>query len=434
MSRFGILSTLTRPLRTWCRHTAVRLQRLKYDSSIRKRIARKLGSGDPIHAIFVVHEPRSYSAISSMIDEMNADCRFIVTILAVHYKHGVFSDNNYHDGGAVDYLRDHGIPFQTGSDLNGNFIDLKTLNPDIVVFQTPYNQYLFPSSYEAKEVSKYAFVAYTPYYGISMSDDIKSITHLPYFFQYVRYALMGSEFDCDDIKNRVYWCKEFIRCLNCGCPKFSYALSSKYDKGESAWKFSGDTAYRILWTPRWNPDEGTSHFTAYWDVLLKWARKNSDMVEFVFRPHPLMFNYLIKTGRLTAESLGRIRDEFSKSSNASIDENDGYHDTFLGADCLIADPTTSMSLEFVVQDKPVVYTEKEGNQESGFVKTILPGFYVVNSEHEMIATLDMLVAGKEDMSIKASRRKVTDGLLAPLKEKSCGKRAIDAIISDVLSK
>ena len=434
MNRFGILSTLTRPARTWCRHAVVRLQRRWFDNLIRKRIAKKLDVGLPIRVVFVIHEPRSYSALAMMIDAMKADTRFKVTILAVHYRHGVFSDNDYHDGGAAEFLRNHGIPFEIGSDVHGNFRDLKKLEPDIIVFQTPYNQFLFPSSYAPKEVSRYAFLAYTPYDGISLSDRLNHITHTPYFFQYVRYAFMGSDFDCTDLIKRIFWCKGLLKVYNSGCPKFEYALSTKYDHAKSAWTTSAGTVRRVLWTPRWNPEEGTSHFFAYWEELLNWSRENKGKVEFVFRPHPLMFNQLLKTGKLTEEAIAHIRDEFAKTANAHIDESDEYQHTFLGADCLIADPDTSMSIEFLVQDKPVVYTDSQDGEECQFMKILLSGYYIAHTGVELLRQLNLLINGEENPVIRDCRSKIVERLMAPLKKQSCGIRAINTIISDVLSK
>ena len=434
MSRFGILSILTRPARTWCRHASARLHRQFFDFWIRNRISKKLNLGRPVRAIFVIHEPRSYGALTSIIDEMGKDPRFEVIILAVHYRHGVFSDNNYHDGGAANYFRNYKIPFKIGSDSSGNFIDLKTLSPDVVFFQTPYNQFLFPPSYSPKIVSQFAFLAYMPYYGISLSDDEKPLTHTPSFFQYVRYAFMGSDLDCVDLRQRVVWSNGFLKVFNSGCPKFAYVLSKKYDQTKSTWRTSGSTSFRFLWTPRWNPDEGNSHFLTYWQVLLNWAREKNNAIEFVLRPHPLMFNYLLKTRKLTESQLAHIKDEFALPDYTHIDESDEYQYTFLGADCLIADPNTSMALEFFVQDKPVVYTDSEKNNDCQFMKGLLPGYYVVHTEAEMIRQLNSLLSGEGDSAIKDYRKKAVERLMAPLKEMSCVKRAINAIVSDVISK
>ena len=169
-------------------------------------------------------------------------------------------------------------------------------------------------------------------------------------------------------------------------------------------------------------------------VLLNWARENKNSVEFAFRPHPLMFNHLLKSGRLTNDQLANIRAEFARSSNAIIDESDDYHYTFLGADCLIADPSTSMAMEFLVQDKPVVYTDGEENKGNPSVAKLTSCYYAAYSEAELIKQLNFLLRRAEDRTIRRCRRKMVESLMAPLKEKSCGARAIEAIVSDVLSK
>lgn len=73
---------------------------------------------------------------------------------------------------------------------------------------------------------------------------------------------------------------------------------------KSAWRTSGEEVYRVLWTPRWNPDEGASHFLPCWKVLLNWARENAERVEFVLRPHPLMFCHLQES--ISLYSMGLI--------------------------------------------------------------------------------------------------------------------------------
>lgn len=367
----------------------------------------KISGKQPIHVVFVCHNPSLWGSLESVYYTILKDPEFHVTVLAVPYRHPVFKDKEFHDSGMAAFLEKMGIEFIQGYDEKSkDWLDLQKLSPDYIFFQTPYESQ-FPVFYSSAHVSLFARLCYVPYYGTLLYRGIvDETTHPIKFFKNVSYYFVAHEDERKDVKNKLQNILQPGQIIVSGSPKTDYILQDLIVNGNS-WKLGlNKNVKRILWTPRWNTSEGNCHFFDYKDYLLDFSGSHSN-IDLLFRPHPLCLPNFLKTGELSQAEYDELIHNFNEAPNAKIDFSADYKDTILSADFMISD-MSSILYEFFMTGKPIIYTHRV-NTFNDFAAKLATGFYWVNNQDELDETLQMLLNGKDPL--KAKREQLIEELL-----------------------
>ena len=147
-------------------------QKREYERLVRAReeidarLARKRAEGKKVNVVFVCHRPSIWASMKDVYAALKADPFFDTRIVAIPLRSPVkgrgYLNSIYTSEGAEDYFRtEGGIP---GYDYETKkWLDLKSLEPDYVFFQQPYNV-ARPDAYTSQAVSDYAKVCYLTYY------------------------------------------------------------------------------------------------------------------------------------------------------------------------------------------------------------------------------------------------------------------------------
>lgn len=279
------------------------------------------------------------------------------------------------------------------------WLDLKALKLDYLFFTRPYNSYM-PPQYSSHEVSRYTKICVMLYAFTLMEETYRSTLNRDFFCNVYLY------FAEDRYAMKKQTCA-FSRRHRSGLQRSVYVgMAALADICEAkgmhagAWEFS-EHDFRVMWTPRWTTDKtlGGSNFFVYQKALLAYASRHPDM-DFLFRPHPLMFENFRKTGELTVEEEQDYRDRIAELPNVSLDESGAYAASFWESSVLVSD-ISGMMPEYFVTGKPVVYCPTDaGLQLTESSVKLISGCYIAHGAAELFDILEGLQRGEDPLREK----------------------------------
>ena len=149
---------------------------LKAKEEIDARLARKKAAGEQVNILFICHRPALWTTLKDVYALLKADPLFNVQIVAVPQRNKIKGFGYFHEHfdseGAEEFWAGegciNGYNYETGK-----WLDLRTLSPDYVFFQQPYN-IARPDCLLSSEVSQYAKILYLTYYVMVDLDSRRS--------------------------------------------------------------------------------------------------------------------------------------------------------------------------------------------------------------------------------------------------------------------
>lgn len=101
-----------------------------------------------------------------------------------------------------------------------------------------------------------------------------------------------------------------------------------------------------------------SNFLEYYKLFIELPKIYPE-IDFVFRPHPLLFENLKSHKIWTQKQIDEYLEEMLKSSNIVYDTTGDYHEVFADSDAMIHD-CASFTGEYLYTEKPCCYMLKKG--------------------------------------------------------------------------
>lgn len=251
------------------------------------------------------------------------------------------------------FIADKGFEYHIPFDSrNGKWQDIKkTLNPDIVIFSTPYKDSL-PRYFVYHFRDR--LTCYVPYGFISL--ELSHINYDLFFHNLVGLHFVETEFHRQMAVE--FGRNNGVNAVVTGYPGTEVFLRSDYHPSYS-WKVQTGDRKKVIWAPHHTVDNGIdgSTFLLRCDDMLELADKYRDKIQFVFKPHPLLkFKLQLLWGsEKTEEYYGR----WASGENTQLEES-SYVDLFLTSDAMIHD-SGSFTTEYLFTKKPVMYLTDEKN-------------------------------------------------------------------------
>lgn len=252
--------------------------------------------------------------------------------------------------------------------------DIKTLNPDYVFYNTPYN-HVYPAPIRSTNVSTFAKVCYIPYgYNFIHVKNLECIFNTD-FFDSCDYNFMENEVILNYFKNYVKNNK--INNIAVGHPKVEYINSKQISK---------NNIFHAIWTPRWNVKEDICTYDKYINVLMEYfsATKNTKLS---CRFHP-MHNY----------GYENVVDYTKKYKNIEFDKNNDYSELFVNSHVLISDASTLIT-EYYSTGNPIIYLYNREGVLNPFGDILEDSLYIVKNKYDLIKILDSLKTGYDPKKI-----------------------------------
>lgn len=352
-----------------------------------------------IRAGFLCQYIPAWNKTSPVYEVMKKDSRFEVFLICV--PDGIANhrlpDENDMTNDTYAYFTEHGYDAVNALIGKNQWLDLKGMNLDCIFYPRPYNNYL-PKQYASGVVSRYTKICCLMY-AMTMTKEVMKVTISKHFFRDVSYYFA----ECEDalavnVKHFYRMHKKGLqRSVYCGMPALARILEGG-EEHNTAWDFSKN-AFRVMWTPRWTTDPalGGTNFFYYKDEILTYAKEHAD-IDFLFRPHPLMFDNFINTGVMTKDAVWEYKNAVAALPNAAFDTEKEYGATFLNSSVLISDISGIMP-EYFVTGKPLIYCASNMKlHPTAMTEKMLTGCYVVYTAEELWECLEQLKNGNDRLA------------------------------------
>ncbi len=386
-----------------------------------KTLANKKGN----NIVFLINFPESWNSVKSVYEAALENKKLNVTVLAVPQ---ISSDIAKLDSGVVlrsdayEFFEKNNIKAINADKGNGQWVDLKDLKPDYVIYTRPYNDN-YPEIYRPYNVCKYAKLYYIPY-AYSMLSDSMLLSVLPENFIFcMRKVYLANEsrkIECEKVHPR-YGRAAHDRFEYLGFPRFDlYQFDDSND--------ISNKKFTIAWLPRWTAGSAVdkhkgSHFLLYYKQIIEFAKENPN-VEVIIRPHPKMFGHFIANGVMSQEEVTEFMNTCDSMDNLSLDSNKDYINTIKKSDLLLAD-YTSLIAEFFMTGKPVVFCDTvDGLNLEG--QKICGSLYYADNFEEIKEKIFRIIDGNDDDYDK--RQQIIKELL-PSQSGGIGRSILESIIN-----
>lgn len=390
------------------------------------------GNSEKINVVFLYQMPELWNKLDSVCKELIKNEKFNVTILTIPKAN---ITNTYVKSDAERYLDNEAL--QNAENFyckvidarisENEWFDLKSLMPDYVFYQRPYDEYL-PDAYRSYNVIKHAKTCYVPY-AWAMTTNLEDTCYNREFFRnlYLFYAENTEVYRDIKKKNSISNALNLRQILSLGYPSFDLLYELEHSESVSWTRDKKLDTLRIIWTPRWttNAKLCASNFFEYKDKFVELARENEDTF-ILFRPHPMAFENYIKTGLMSQDQIDEYKRSVNELENAAIDSQKDYLDTFWNSDILVTD-ISSVIVEYFLTGKPIIYCDNDTAPLDKFTTELSAGFYCVKSWDEIVSTIAELRDGKDRLYGK--RQELIKKLYGDDIKHSSGK-IVESILKD----
>ena len=362
------------------------------------RRTKKILLNEKINIVFVCHRPNIWGSLKTIFEACSNDEQFNVTIVAIPNKKQLsgsgLAHEIYESEGAEEFFKNFPCKVINGYDYQTKkWFDLKSLKPDYLFFQQPYN-ITRTKQYQSHKIAKYTKLLYVHYAANFIGNGVFESTYPRDFIKDLNCIFMQDINDKKLVEKHIKEINPKIKTILSGFPRYD-EITQLINTDSPNWNLPRTKEIkRIIWTPRWSTTEGNCHFFDYKDFLIEYAEENKD-IDFIFRPHPQMFLELAATGELPADKAEEYKKRYDSCNNAKIDTQKEYLTTFYSSDILITD-ISSIVAEYFLTGKPVIYCHRV-NHFNEFSAKIAEGFYWVHNWNELKQTIEMLKSGEDPL-------------------------------------
>lgn len=363
------------------------------------KVGKKVQNGEKLTVLFIIQYIPAWNKLEPIYQKMKNSDRFSPIIVCVPFNienHILLNDD--FDNDTYKYFVQNNYKCINSLCENGDWVDLKSFEPDYVFHSRPYN-YCMPKSYTSGKIKKYALIC-NVLYGVNTTANCQnSILNIDYYKEVFCY------FAFDTSEQELYKkCYEkgiqlqIQKCFPYGAIGLEQILKSKLENHNKGLKKI------VLWTPRWSTDSsvGGSNFFKYKETILRLAENNPD-VHFIIRPHPLMFNNFIKTGEMTKEEVHNFKEYCINANNIELDEKKEYSDTFWKSDILITD-NSGIVPEYFVTLKPIIFCHSDIFTYTAGMEKIVDSTYQAFDSDDINRHFDQLIMDNDYMKEKRQEK------------------------------
>ena len=321
----------------------------------------------------------------------------------------------------ISYFTEKGCQFVLDDDSNRENI-IKELHPDILFYPQPYLE-CFDKKYE-HIAFRNSLLCYYPY-AFWMSKGAWSYDQP--LHNYAWKLFYPTELHRKDAQAFALNRGRNVEVV--GYPNADHFLRGGFD---DVWKPQNRTKKRVIWAPHFTIKPGyvsQSNFLWMADFMLSVAKKYSDKIQFVFKPHPLLFSELCKHAKWGEEKTKQYYDEWQSGENTQL-ESGTFIDLFMTSDAMIHD-SGSFCVEYHYSGNPVMYVarnfEEQVAEKGEFGQLAMRQHYVGKDEEDIIRFIEKTVLHGDDPK-KDARKRFLEQYLTPPHGKTVTENTMDILL------
>ncbi|RYE41858.1 MAG: class I SAM-dependent methyltransferase [Hyphomicrobiales bacterium] len=373
--------------------------------------------GQSIRLVFLVQHASSWACWRSIWLATQRDPQFVVKVILTPFVHHLTSEAVTFDT-LKQQMLDEGVPFHPLA-----YFDLEVFAPHVAFVQNPYDETRPHHIRMPALASMGTRVVYVPY-GLEMGAG--AWNHC-------------AQFDTEVHRRawRIYSRSERHRQMlgkHCavgnghvvvtGHPKFDVDDESPRSATAAQWLHHAAGRKIVLWTPHFSVAGAPawSTYNVYGQFILEEFERQPGLF-LLMRPHPMFFSALRQATTDGAARVDALRERIKAMPNAALDELPSHADAFRVSHALMAD-VGSFLLEYLPQDKPMLYLELErgiGMNDDG---DVTDSFYVAKTTADIEQFLGMVDAGQDP---RANERPIAIQNFLYRMDKGAGARIFEDI-------
>lgn len=302
----------------------------------------------------------------------------------------------------------------------GNII--KELHPDILFYPQPYLK-CFDKKYE-HIAFRDKLLCYYPY-AFWMSKGAWSYDQP--LHSYAWKLFYSTELHRKDAK--AYALNRGRNIEVVGYPNADHFLRGKFD---DVWKPQEKIKKRIIWAPHFTIKPGyvsQSNFLWMADFMLNIANEYSDKIQFVFKPHPLLFSELCKHPDWGEEKTKQYYEAWQSGENTQLESGE-FVGLFMTSDAMIHD-SGSFCVEYHYSGNPTMYIaknfEEQVAEKGEFGQLAMRLHYVGKNEEDITRFIEKTVLQGDD-PMKEARKRFVEQYLVPPHGKTVTENTMDVLL------
>ncbi len=377
-----------------------------------KNKLKELKNKKPIRVIFLVRENQKwqYQTLYQLLEEdKNFEPLVLVSLLYLVHKGKDKTRNNLEEN--YNFFKERNINVDYAY-KNGEYINLKEFNPDIVFYDQPWD---LPKIHNIPEVSNHALTCYASY-GCEITDSKDN---------YSDWHSLLFRFFVDSSSNYARYCSynkyAKYNCRICGFLKIDEYLNN-FDS------ISRDDKFTIIYAPHHSVDKKSlkmSTFPKTANYILDFAKKQSN-INWIFKPHPRLKYAIIKNKVMSEYEAENYYKEWQK---IGVLHNKGdYINLFKNSDLLITD-SVSFLVEYLPTHKPIIRLQSPKQINMGSIgNKICKVCYEAKSIDELESIFDKVVMQKVDTK-QEGRLKLSNTLFSS--KEPAAKKICEYLLNDL---
>jgi CDP-glycerol glycerophosphotransferase (TagB/SpsB family) len=318
-------------------------------------------AANPIKVVFLTFYYEAWDSLADIHQLMSSDPRFEVTVISIPRRFTM--DSPYGEEELVsDFFTRSGIKhlsFNYEDSLQG-LAEIKELNPDYVFLNYPWQRNYQPG-YRVELLSEFTKVCYVPYYSAPLVIEPGEDKVASHWFEQRSHQLASLIFTQDENVRDAYFLtsRGNSHVYLTGTPKLD-ALTRQVLEGEKRWPLGQSNNFRIVWAPHHSYSPNWLNFGTFVEIfedMLAFATQHRG-VDFVLRPHPLMFSTLSTQKVIKDEVLDKWLQAWDALPNTATDANGEIAQLFAAADLFVTDGISFLAEYPLATGKPALFMEK----------------------------------------------------------------------------
>jgi len=354
-------------------------QNLDYIDKNRKKVLKKLKNKTKLNVIFYVYDESKWKS-QSVYDLMEQDERFNPLIVVT--KNCAIKENaNYQTKKDVqkcyDFFKNKGMKVEYGYDIKkDDFIPFINFCPDIIIYSHPWYVY---KTQGPVVCSKFALTFYIPYF-IPASEQWHEygLRFHQYLFRHYVPTDLVKDFYSKNMPNKGKSLKTVGHPIF-NCYKNNHDVEKKY----------------IIYAPHWTVCGENLRFGTFdWNgkKILEFAKLHPEL-NWVFRPHPLLYKFILTSGFMSKEEIDSYYEEWK---NIGIFSDGGsYIQLFNESYAMITD-CGSFLTEYFVTENPIIHLISDKFVPNSTVNAIDKTYYTAKNTEELFEHLNEVILNKND--------------------------------------
>ena len=319
------------------------------------------------------------------------------------------------------FFESRNIPFTLGTDKDGNVLDLKRkFSPDILFYPQPYHGY-YPEKLSYGHFWN-KLLCYYPYAFWMGKDDWSynlRFHNIAWKLFYPTHLHMADAKKYSDRKGE--------NMVITGYPTSDDFMCCERN---DVWKPQKHAKCRIIWAPHFTIVSSgftkQSTFLRISETMLELAKKYSDSIQFVFKPHPRLYAELCSYPGWGEDKASRYYEQWAAMENTQIETGE-FIDLFMTSDAMIHD-CGSFAVEYHYSENPVMYVasdfEEQVEDKNDFGKIAMNLHYVGKDERDIIDFIENVVLNGND-PMKPDRQQFKKDYLLPPNGKTVAENTMD---------